>query len=257
MDSTTTLQTSTSVIFPLVQRTGVGHSGRYAYWSTVRSLALPSLTRSYSPGESTPLSGGGSSRAVNAIHSFTVSPRPITSYGALDLPTYFLDLTPFAPTFADGLPHNVTLDVASAEANHTLNQNWYVSGLLQVVTDPSGKPTTGGITSYDVQPYAVTETLASIGGTDVNITVKAQRSLYIEAVVISGSGQETSVAFQQNLDYTNTQYYLNNTNTQVSGRRGDFFRKVVEPVFRPECCPSLFGICLVHPQRCSDSDGQL
>ncbi|KAF8559579.1 hypothetical protein OG21DRAFT_1402188 [Imleria badia] len=140
--------------------------------------------------------------------------RPITSYGALDLPTYFLDLTPFAPTFADGLPHNVTLDVASAEANHTLNQNWYVSGLLQVVTDPSGKPTTGGITSYDVQPYAVTETSASIGETDVNITVRAQRSLYIEAVVISGSGQEISVAFQQNLDYTNTQYYLNNTNTQ-------------------------------------------
>ncbi|KAH0830569.1 peptide N-acetyl-beta-D-glucosaminyl asparaginase amidase A-domain-containing protein [Lanmaoa asiatica] len=140
--------------------------------------------------------------------------RPITSYGALDLPTYFLDLTPFAPTFSDGLAHNVTLDVASAEANHTLNQNWYVSGLLQVVTDPSGQPTTGGITCYDVQPYAVTETSASIGGTDVNITVKAQRSLHIEAVVINGSGQENYVVFQQNLDYTNTQYYLNNTNTQ-------------------------------------------
>lgn len=145
----------------------------------------------------------------------TMSPRPITSYGALDLPTYFLDLTPFAPTFADGLPHNVTLDVVSAEANHTLNQNWYVSGLLQVVTDPSGKPTTGEITCYDVQPYAVTETSASIDGTDVNVTVRAQRSLYIEAVVISGSGDKTSVAFAQNLDYTNTQYYLHNTSVQV------------------------------------------
>ncbi|KAF8136358.1 peptide N-acetyl-beta-D-glucosaminyl asparaginase amidase A-domain-containing protein [Boletus edulis] len=140
--------------------------------------------------------------------------KPITSYGALDLPTYFLDLTPFAPTFADGLPHTVTLDVVSAEANHTLNQNWYVSGLLQVITDPSGKPTTGKITRYDVQPYAVTETSASISGTDVNVTVQAQRSLYIEAVVISGSGQETTVAFQQSLDYTNTQYYLDNTTIQ-------------------------------------------
>lgn len=148
-----------------------------------------------------------------------MSPRPITSYGALDLPTYFLDLTPFAPIFADGLPHNVTLDVASAEVDHMLNQNWYVSGLLQVVTDPSGKPTTGGITRYDVQPYAATETSASIGGTDVNITVRAQRSLYIEAVVISGSGQETSVVFQQYLDYTNTQYYLDDAKTQVSGQR--------------------------------------
>ncbi|KAG6376151.1 peptide N-acetyl-beta-D-glucosaminyl asparaginase amidase A-domain-containing protein [Boletus reticuloceps] len=140
--------------------------------------------------------------------------KPITSYGALDLPTYFLDLTPFAPTFADGLPHTVTLDVVSAEANHTLNQNWYVSGLLQVITDPSGKPTTGKITRYDVQPYAVTETSASISGTDVNVTVQAQHSLYIEAIVISGSGQETTVAFQQSLDYTNTQYYLDNTTIQ-------------------------------------------
>ncbi|KAF8844962.1 hypothetical protein BDN67DRAFT_1050060 [Paxillus ammoniavirescens] len=140
--------------------------------------------------------------------------RPITSYGALDLPTYFLDLTPFAPVFADGFPHNISLDVVSAEANHTLNQNWYVSGLLQVVLDPSGKPTTGNITSYDVQPYAVTETTATMGGGDVNITLKAQRSLRIESVVISGSGQENNVIFQQNLNYTNTQYYLDYAYTQ-------------------------------------------
>jgi len=117
--------------------------------------------------------------------------------------------------FADGLPHNVTLDVASAEANHTLNQNWYVSGLLQVVTDPSGKPTTGKITTYDVQPYATTETTASIGGTDVNITVNAQRSIKIESTIVSGSGTTNNVIFQQNLDYTNTQYYLDDANTQV------------------------------------------
>ncbi|KAG2349899.1 hypothetical protein BDR05DRAFT_979958 [Suillus weaverae] len=140
--------------------------------------------------------------------------RPITSYGAIDLPTYFLDLTPFAPVFADGLPHNVTLDVASAETNHTLNQNWYVSGLLQVVTDPSGKRTTGSLTTYDVQPYAITETTASIGGADVNITVKAQRSLKIESTIISGSGTTNNVVFQQNMDFTNTQYYLNDANTQ-------------------------------------------
>ena len=117
--------------------------------------------------------------------------------------------------FADGLPHNVTLDIASAEANHTLNQNWYVSGLMQVVTDPSGKPTTGKITTYDVQPYATTETTASISGTDVNITVKAQRSLKIESTIVSGSGVTNNIVFQQNLDYANTQYYLNNTYTQV------------------------------------------
>ncbi|KAH7930776.1 hypothetical protein BV22DRAFT_999830 [Leucogyrophana mollusca] len=140
--------------------------------------------------------------------------RPITSYGALDLPTYFLDLTPFVPVFADGLPHNISLDVASAEMNHTLNQNWYVSGLLQVVTDTSSEPTTGKITSYEAQPYAVTETTGSVGGGDVNVTVKATRQIKIEATIVSGSGKENSVVWEQNLEYSNTQYYLDNTYVQ-------------------------------------------
>lgn len=178
-----------------------------------------------------------------------INHRPIASYGAIDLPTYFLDLTPFAPVFADGLPHNVTLDVASAEANHTLNQNWYVSGLMQVVTDPSGKPTTGKITTYDVQPYATTETTASISGADVNITVKAQRSIKIESTIISGSGTTNNVIFQQNLDYTNTQYFLNNTYTQV----GTHFSSIIFcsslNEFTSECCADILRLGYVNSQR--------
>jgi hypothetical protein len=40
--------------------------------------------------------------------------RPITSYGALDLPTYYVDLTPFIPVFVDGLPHNITIGKLTA-----------------------------------------------------------------------------------------------------------------------------------------------
>lgn len=140
--------------------------------------------------------------------------KPITSYGAIDLPTYFLDLTPFAPVFADGLPHNVSIDAVSAEANHTVNSNWYVSGLLQVITHPSGKRTTGQMIAYDAQPYADTQTYGSVSPSDVNITVTAQRRLRIESLVISGDGTENHVVFEQYLDYTNTQYYLNYSNTQ-------------------------------------------
>lgn len=75
----------------------------------------------------------------------------------------------------------------------------------------------------------MTETSASIGGTDINITVSAQRSLRIEAVVISGSGQENYVQFQQDLNYTNTQYYLNNVSVQVSERRWVFVRRPLNP----------------------------
>jgi hypothetical protein len=182
------------------------------------------------------------------FYSNHVDYRPITSYGALDLPTYFLDLTPFAPVFADGLPHEVTLDVVSAEANHTLNQNWYVSGLLQVVTDPSGKPTTGKITAYDVQPYAVTETTASISGTDVNVTVKAQRTVKIESTVVSGSGMTNNVIFQQNLDYTNTQYYLNNAYIQVGTHLSPIIYSLLNAI-TSERCADILRLSRFHSQR--------
>ncbi|KZT70107.1 hypothetical protein DAEQUDRAFT_668284 [Daedalea quercina L-15889] len=136
--------------------------------------------------------------------------RPITSYGALDLPTYFIDLTPFVPVLTDGQPHNISIDVVSAESNHTINDNWYVSGNLQVVTDSSSSRTTGNITVYNVEPYAET----SVTGTedlsgDLTVTVTAKRSILIQSEFTSGSGQRTSVSWAQNLEYSNTQYYLN------------------------------------------------
>ncbi|KAI0928911.1 hypothetical protein AcW2_004771 [Taiwanofungus camphoratus] len=140
--------------------------------------------------------------------------RPITSYGALDLPTYFIDLTPFVPVLTDGNPHNISIDVVSAETDHTINQNWYVSGNLQIVTDPSAKPTTGKITVYNAQPYAQTTTSGSVGDRDVNVTVSASRSIHIESEIRSGSGAYTYVVWTQNLEYSNTQYYLDNTYVQ-------------------------------------------
>ncbi|KAJ7774606.1 peptide N-acetyl-beta-D-glucosaminyl asparaginase amidase A-domain-containing protein [Mycena maculata] len=135
--------------------------------------------------------------------------RPITSYGALDLPTYFLDLTPFVPILTDGKSHNFTIDVASAEVDHTINQNWFVSGLLQVITDSSSKPTTGKITKYSAEDFAVTTTTGSTDATgDVNITVTASRKIEISASILSGSGKQTDVVWSQNLEYTNQQSYF-------------------------------------------------
>lgn len=142
--------------------------------------------------------------------------RPITSYGALDLPTYVLDLTPFVPVLADGAPHNITLDVASAEADHAINQNWFVSGLLQVVLDKSGKPTRGNITRYEAHPFAVGNSTGSVGANgDVNVTVTASRSVHIEAEIVSGSGATNKVVFTQELQYSNVQQFLDDLNVQV------------------------------------------
>lgn len=142
--------------------------------------------------------------------------RPITSYGALDLPTYFLDLTPFIPILTDGFPHNITLDVVSAESDHTINSNWYVSGLLQVQLDSSDTPTTGNITKYEVEDYAQTTSGGVVRASgDVTVTVGATRSVRIESEIWKGSGGKVEVVFEQELEFENVQSYANNASIQV------------------------------------------
>jgi hypothetical protein len=143
--------------------------------------------------------------------------RPISAYGALDLPTYFLDLTPFVPILTDGKLHTITLDVASAEDGHGVNQNWYLSGSLQVITDSSSLPTTGKITSYQADPFAISTLAGSVGNTgDVEIVVTATRHIRIEAEILSGSGKLTRVVFSQDLRYRNVQNYMRFAYVQVS-----------------------------------------
>ncbi|KAF9053698.1 hypothetical protein BDZ89DRAFT_1004690 [Hymenopellis radicata] len=143
--------------------------------------------------------------------------RPISAYGALDEPTYFIDVTPFVPLLTDGNPHTFTLDVVSAETDHTIDQNWFVSGLLQVITDSSSAPTTGNITVYDVAPFAETSVSGTVSnsGADVNITVNATRNIHIESTVVSGSGGVTHVVWTQNLTFSNVQSYRDDAVVQL------------------------------------------
>lgn len=115
----------------------------------------------------------------------------------------------------DGESHSITLDVASAEPDHQINQNWFLSGLLQVKLDSSTLPTTGKITRYEASNFATSSVSSSARGVDVNITLSASRSVYIEAEIIAGSGARTEVVFSQNLEYENAQNYLQNFTIQV------------------------------------------
>jgi hypothetical protein len=147
---------------------------------------------------------------INADHY-----RPISAYGAIDLPTYYIDVTPFVPLLADGNPHQFTIDVVSAEPDHAILQNWYVSGSLQVLTDSSLEPTTGKITSYNVSPFPVTSNTAKTEGDSVNITVTATRKIHIEADIVTGSGKKVHALWTQGLSYQNEQDYLSNATVQV------------------------------------------
>ncbi|KAJ4487951.1 peptide N-acetyl-beta-D-glucosaminyl asparaginase amidase A-domain-containing protein [Lentinula aciculospora] len=147
--------------------------------------------------------------------------RPIGSYGVAELPTYFIDVSPFVPLLTDGFHHNFSLDVVSAEANHTINPNWFVSGILQVILDASSDPTTGNMTVHSASDFADTSITGSV--TDFghfNATVTATRDIRIEADILSGSGQLTHVVWIQDLQFSNIQTYKNNgiqaTLTQTS-----------------------------------------
>jgi hypothetical protein len=56
----------------------------------------------------------------------------MVSYGAFDSPTYYIDATPFLPMLSDGQPHNFTLNVAGMGSDHSINNDWIVSGNVQV-----------------------------------------------------------------------------------------------------------------------------
>ena len=127
-----------------------------------------------------------------------------------------MDLTPFVPILTDGNPHVISLDVASAENNYTINQNWFLSAALQVFIDSSSNPTTGKMTQYSVEPFSKTTTVGSVGENgDLNVTVSAARQLRIESTIISGSGMVNNVVWVQSLEYNNVRNYLSNATIQV------------------------------------------
>ncbi|KAF9532985.1 peptide N-acetyl-beta-D-glucosaminyl asparaginase amidase A-domain-containing protein [Crepidotus variabilis] len=140
--------------------------------------------------------------------------RPINSYGAQDLPTYFLDVTPFVPLLSDGKPHNFSIDVASAEDDKGILQNWYLSGVLHVYTDSSSKPTTGKMTRYAADPYSKSSTTGTVHANSVDSIVSAKRVVHVESTIVSGSGKKNHVVFSQELLYKNVQNYRNNGLTE-------------------------------------------
>ncbi|KZP01186.1 hypothetical protein CALVIDRAFT_126822 [Calocera viscosa TUFC12733] len=142
--------------------------------------------------------------------------RPISAYGSFDQPTYYIDITPFLGTLSDGNEHIFTLDVASAETDHAINGNWYLSGNIQLQLASTSIPTTGKILNYNVSPYA----LPSVSGVvspngDVNVTVKASRYVDITAEIITNGYEANVVTWTQSLEYTNFQAYLDDTTVEL------------------------------------------
>ncbi|KAG8739451.1 hypothetical protein FRC10_005624 [Ceratobasidium sp. 414] len=138
--------------------------------------------------------------------------RPLTSYGAYNQPTYFVDITPFLPTLTDSATHNITLTVAGQGLSplHSINSNWFVSGNVRLTLGSSGTRTMGTIKSYTADPFVSPSVKGSAGPGNKTIyaSVGAARKLRIESELIVGGKEKRSVVFEQDLKYENGQKYV-------------------------------------------------
>ncbi|KAG9118593.1 hypothetical protein FRC07_006821, partial [Ceratobasidium sp. 392] len=137
--------------------------------------------------------------------------RPLTSYGAYNQPSYFVDISPFLPTLTDSASHNITLSVVGQGLSppHSINSNWFVSGNVRLTLGSSNARTTGTIKSYTADPFVspAVQGSASEGNKTVYANVGASRKVRIESELVVG-GKKKSVVFEQNLNYGNKQVYV-------------------------------------------------
>ncbi|KDN41981.1 hypothetical protein K437DRAFT_249267 [Tilletiaria anomala UBC 951] len=145
--------------------------------------------------------------------------RPEASFGAWDQPTYLVDITPFLGSLSDGNDHTFRLRVVSAEKNGTINASWFLSGNVQVHIDPtSDEPTTGEITRYGIQPFAlpaaafrtagkVQGDLDKDGSLTAEVRIVRPRTILIEANVSRPSKSHQNdpmhVSWKQEYSYSN------------------------------------------------------
>lgn len=120
------------------------------------------------------------------------------SYGAADSPTYYIDISPFIGQLSDDQPHNLSIGVAGMGVNYSINSNWFVSGNVQIMLDPSGGRSMGQILSYHAQPHADTSVkgLATLTN-ELRVHTSAKRSLAITGSIRSASGRVMVVDWTQ------------------------------------------------------------
>lgn len=139
--------------------------------------------------------------------------RPLTSYGAYDAPSYWIDATPFIPILVDGQSHSITMRVRGQGTNPSINSNWFLSGSMHIRTGQ--EPVSGEMKVYEVPDLEI-----STGGhvaednSTVSTTVKASRRLHIESVLKTAKGEKT-VTFTQRLEYSNEAAYADEGWVQV------------------------------------------
>ncbi|GAA5994820.1 uncharacterized protein JCM10292_004373 [Rhodotorula paludigena] len=138
--------------------------------------------------------------------------RPLASLRAFDIPSFFLDITPFLPILCDGRSHSISFSVLGQGENGSICQHWaqrFITGALHIVLDTTDPPvrTTGRMLRYTApsSPLILSLGLPSPDGKSLKTVVNASRRFDILAELDTGAGKK-EVEVSGLGGFENTQY---------------------------------------------------
>jgi hypothetical protein len=126
--------------------------------------------------------------------------RPLTGIHTEDIPSYRIDLTPFAGLLSGPGPHTISLYVVNN------NGYWLAGGDLMLTT--GGGPVTGSVTADTLSfPHssAVTTSSALGGATGTTVTSEAARASYLISGTVRQGGRAYTDTVRQSLQFGNDQ----------------------------------------------------
>lgn len=127
--------------------------------------------------------------------------RPLTGIYTMDIPSYRLDLTPFAGLLSGKGTHTITLTVAG-NAGY-----WLAGGSLLLTT--GGRPVTGAVTS-DTLHFPVTSTVTTTNALGSS-TEQAVTEAASDSYTIAGTVGAYTDTLNQSLQFSNDQTNINSS----------------------------------------------
>jgi Peptide N-acetyl-beta-D-glucosaminyl asparaginase amidase A len=128
--------------------------------------------------------------------------RPLTGIHTLDIPSYRIDLTPFAGLLSGGGPHTISLYVVNN------NGYWLAGGALLLTT--GGQPVSGSVAADTLSfPTSSTVTTAdALGNSDQPVTSESAAASYSISGTVRQAGQTWTDRLDQSLQFGNDQTYI-------------------------------------------------
>jgi hypothetical protein len=129
--------------------------------------------------------------------------RPLTGIHTMDIPSYRLDLTPFAGLLSGTGPHTIGLTVVN-------NTGYWLAGGALLLTS-GGAPVSGTVTSdtLNFPDSSSVSTSSALGNSNQPVTSESASDTYRIAGTVTQDGRTWTDALGQSLQFGNDQTYVN------------------------------------------------